>query len=122
MSTRKWIALFSALFVLSLPGAWWVLHTRSEQSIAVVSVSGTEIRRIDLSKVHTPYTFTVAGKNGENTISVAPGSIAIVDATCPDKLCVKHGPLKNAYSPIVCLPNKVTVTFANDTGFDAVSQ
>lgn len=123
MTNRKWIFIFLSILLLSLVGMYAVRIFPSTQAIAVVQVSGKEVRRIDLSAVTEPYTFEVMGKDGRNTISVAPGSISVIDADCPDRLCVKHGPLKNRFSPIVCLPNELTVTLEQKSGkIDAVSR
>ena len=123
MSTRKWVISFVIVCILSLAGMLAVRTASTAHSVAVVTVSGKEVLRIDLSRVTSPYTFEVNGKNGKNTVSVSPGRIAITDADCPDRLCVKHGPLRNSYSPIVCLPNRVVITFADERDeVDAVSQ
>ena len=123
MSDRKWVLIFLMIAVFSLLGMLAVTFLPSDHHTAVVSVNGKEIKRIDLSQVTESYTFTVKGTSGENTVSVAPGSIQITHATCPDQKCVKHGPLKNSYSPIVCLPNKVTITYLNDhDSIDGVSR
>ena len=51
--------------------------------------------------------FTVYADGGYNLISIRGGKVAVVDADCPDKLCVNVG-----YSdslPIVCLPHRLEV-------------
>lgn len=54
--------------------------------------------------------FTVTGANGcVNEVEVRPGSIGIVSADCPDKLCVHQGFISNSGLPIVCLPNRLVI-------------
>ena len=55
-------------------------------------------------------TFTVTGENGcVNEIEVRPGSIAIISADCPDKLCVHQGFISDSRLPITCLPNRLVI-------------
>lgn len=48
-----------------------------------------------------------------NTIQINGGKIGVVEADCPDKLCVKAGFINGAI-PIVCLPNRVEVRIVSD--------
>ena len=124
MSTKKWIILFLILLILSSVAAFGVHQYRESGLVAVIRVDDKEVRRIDLSKVDAPYTFTIEGEDGWNEISVAHNKIEVTDASCPDKLCVKHGTLKSRYSPIVCLPHHLVITFSDETttSVDAISQ
>ena len=44
-------------------------------------------------------------------------------ASCPDQVCVKHGALREGGTPIVCLPNRITIDWLEtaDGGADAVT-
>ena len=46
---------------------------------------------------------------GKNEIELRPGSIGIVSADCPDKLCVRQGFISDARLPITCLPNRLVI-------------
>ena len=35
----------------------------------------------------------------------------VTDAGCPDKICVNHGELRTEMLPIVCLPNRLIITY-----------
>ncbi|MDE6103825.1 MAG: NusG domain II-containing protein, partial [Oscillospiraceae bacterium] len=45
--------------------------------------------------------------------------ISVINAECPDQTCVKMGELKSSAAPIVCLPNKLVVKFAEIDEIDA---
>ena len=71
---------------------------------------GQLIRSIPLDDVTEPCTFTVTGENGcTNEIEVRPGSIGILSASCPDKLCVRQGFISSTLLPITCLPNRLVI-------------
>lgn len=49
-------------------------------------------------------------KGGTNHLVIKDGEVSITEASCPDKICVQQGIIKETGQTIVCLPNKVTVT------------
>lgn len=73
------------------------------------------IDTIDLSNVEEPYTITIEGSNNcYNTIEVRNGSIGIIDASCPDKLCKNMGFISTSSLPVTCLPNHLVIKLSND--------
>lgn len=49
-------------------------------------------------------------KGGTNHLIIKDGGASITEASCPDKVCVHQGIVKEAGQSLVCLPNKVIVT------------
>ncbi len=66
---------------------------------------------------------TVEGRGGPVRFEVEDGLIRVVDATCPDGVCVRSGVLA-AGAPIVCAPNGVFARMADGRGgdLDAISR
>ncbi|WP_302485998.1 NusG domain II-containing protein [uncultured Megamonas sp.] len=50
----------------------------------------------------------------KNIIQIKDKKISIIEADCPDKICVNMGILKSAFIPIVCLPNHLVIQYVND--------
>lgn len=81
-----------------------------EVTIADIYHNGSLLQTISLTDIKENYVFTVTGENGAtNEIEVHPGSIGIISASCPDKLCVHQGFITNSQLPITCLPNRVVI-------------
>ena len=54
--------------------------------------------------------------------AVQDGEIYMESAECPDQICVEHGPLRPGGTPIVCLPNRLSIQWIErDAAVDAVS-
>lgn len=79
-----------------------------EKHTAEITVDGKVIRTIDLSTAPDE-TFTVESGYGTNVVCIKDGEIFVSEASCPDKICINHGPLKSEYLPIICLPNKFVI-------------
>lgn len=78
--------------------------------IADIYQDGKLLTSIPLDQVQESYRFTVTGaEQCFNEIEVRPGSIGIVNASCPDKLCIHQGFVDDSALPVVCLPNKLVI-------------
>lgn len=106
------------LACLTLASLLWILviepyHKIPEPDsvrIAEIYQDGHLLQSIRLDEVSTPYTFTVTGSGDRsNEISVRQGSIGILSASCPDKLCVHQGYIDSSLLPITCLPNHLVI-------------
>ena len=111
MKTKTWIILFAvsavACILLSLP-----LFLQKPARYARITSKGQVVRTVDLS---VDQEFTVDGKN---TITVENGKIAVTWADCPDHYCMKRGFCEGG-TDIVCLPNRLVITFLEDQQLDA---
>ena len=83
---------------------------RGEGMVAVVSVNGEVLERIDLSKVREAYDLDVATDFGRNIVHVEPGAISVTHADCPDQICVMQGRLSSSGIPIICMPNRLVIS------------
>jgi len=65
----------------------------------------------------------VSDHGGYNVVRIQDGQVSVTEASCPDQVCVRHGPTKQTADPIVCLPNRleVKVIYERDGGLDGVT-
>lgn len=47
--------------------------------------------------------------NNHDTLLIKDGYADMIEADCPDKLCVKQNPISKSGESIICLPNKVVI-------------
>ena len=123
-STRFWIVVIAGGLLLSVSASAFVLFYHGAGNTVSVSHDGKVIKRINLDTVTSPYEFTVTGERGSNTVRVESGRICVVDASCPDHVCVNTGWISDGAIPIVCLPNKlvIQVDSATDARLDGSVQ
>lgn len=102
-------AIFFILCIISL--CFILLPAQREGSyIADIYQEGELLTSIPLAEVQEVYTFTITGTDGcQNRIEVRPGSIGIIFADCPDKLCVHQGFISDSRLPLTCLPNRLVI-------------
>ncbi len=108
------LSLAAILFPRQNPGGY----------VADIYQDGTLIASIPLEQVQEPYVLTVTGENGcINEIEVRPGSIGMLSADCPDRLCVRQGFISHYGLPVTCLPNRVVISLrpADDKAPESVT-
>jgi heptaprenyl diphosphate synthase len=73
---------------------------------ALVQVDGHPVRTISLLEDRR---ITVKGTLGYVTIETHGGMVRVVDADCPNRICVRTGWRRNVGDAIVCVPNKLVI-------------
>lgn len=106
------IILIGVLAALSL-AAYGIIALFSvngtKDAEAVVLIDGEEYGRYPLNEDITKKIVSTDGDSDYNILEIRDGKAEITEATCPDKICVKHRPVDKQGESLVCLPNKVVV-------------
>lgn len=80
----------------------------STGSYVKIERDGEVIQELPLDE-DTVYNIETGGKI-TNVVQIKDGFADVIDADCPDKICVNHKRINKSGESIVCLPNKVVVT------------
>ena len=102
--TRNDLILTAGLMILSLVPC--LLSLVPEKNFAVVKVDGIVVRELDLTEEKI---FAVEAGSGKNILEVKGGAVRVVEADCPDKICVRRGAIKNLGETIACVPHKILI-------------
>lgn len=122
---KRKILLSLLLLILLLFSVGSILYKKatagSSPGIANIYQDGILIKSIPLEE-NSSATFTVEGEGGAfNQIEVADGKISVIEASCPDQICVKQGAIQNDLIPITCLPNHLVICIEEETTTDIVA-
>lgn len=80
---------------------------KTEGSKVLITIDGKEYKTFYL-KEDTVY--NIQHEDGQwNTLEIRDGAVKMLDASCPDKLCVKHKKIQYDNESITCLPNRVVL-------------
>ena len=107
--TRNDLILIAVLLIFSLMPL--AVAFDSEKKIAVVKVDGVIVRELDLMQEKT---FVIESELGRNFIALHGGEVSVVEADCPDKICLRRGAIKNVGETIACVPHKLLIEIAGD--------
>ncbi len=109
-----WIVIFAVIAAIC---AVFALFYKRPGDTAQILRNGEVIETIALTGIEEPYEFTVEGwSGGTNTVRVENGRIAIIDADCPDKVCVDTGYISDGSRTIVCMPHRISVRIVGADG------
>ncbi len=104
------ITVAVTIFLISMVLSIWLLKPSDNQLVEIVS-DGEVLYIIDLSK-EKDMEFTIEYNGSSNTIQIENGEIWVREAKCPDQTCVNMGKLYSESMPIICLPNRLIIRFA----------
>lgn len=117
-STKALAICFSVAAIAAAAGIVYLNNSADESKFACIYENGELVHKINLSNVSKPYSITIGG----NVVLVEKGQISMMEADCPDGLCIKQGAISGSARPIVCLPNNIVIKLTDDENdVDAVA-
>ncbi|MBE6876683.1 MAG: NusG domain II-containing protein [Ruminococcus sp.] len=109
------ILLILTVLILILCIIWTVSAFRKPESRKVLIIQDNQIiQEISLDSAENQEFKILSADGGWNLIRIENHEICISDADCPDQTCVKTGVLRSENLPVVCLPHKLIIRFAEE--------
>ena len=116
MKKNDWLLAAGITGLALMILAFQILTGKTEHAQVIVSIDGNPYGTYDLN---TDQTVNI---NKSNQIRIQDRTVRMTEADCPDQICVEHGPLRPGGTPIVCLPNRLSIQWIErDAAVDAVS-
>lgn len=105
-------AVFAVSLMLSVR-----FFRKSPYTLVEIVQDGTVIRTVDLSAAPDE-TIRIERRDGQsyNLVRIENGEIFVQEAGCPDQTCVHMGKLHSDALPIICVPNRLIIRFAEEDG------
>ena len=101
--TRNDFILIAVLIIFSLMP---LINFDSGKKFALIKIDGEIVHKLDLSEEKI---FTLETSGGKNIVEIKNGAVAVIEADCPDKICVRRGAIKNVGEVIACVPHKILI-------------
>lgn len=95
--------------IVAIIGLGITLITTSDADNKVVSITVDQKPYMTLP-LNKDTTVAVTTNYGSNTIEVKDGSVRVISADCPDKICVHTKAARKVGEIIVCLPHRLIIT------------
>ena len=100
----------------------WLLQDTSENlhngnMYAEITVDGKLYKQVEITEEEQ--IIEVKTDDGYNTLKVHNNGIEMIDADCPDKVCLGFGFVTHKGDTIVCLPHRVLVELKSEAGGEA---
>ena len=117
MKKNDWILVAVILVLAGIGFFIYISLGRQSAGIVKVTVDGELFGTYSLEK---EYEIKI---NNTNHLMIKDGQADMVEANCPDQICVNHQKISKNKETIVCLPNKVIVEIVGgeDTELDVVA-
>lgn len=87
------------------------------------TVNGKEIVRFKMNESFETRQYPIRTQYGFNLLEISNKGVRVLEASCPDKLDVKQGYIKNVGEQIICLPNRLIVSiYSEKSELDFISR
>lgn len=110
---KKWDKIIIAiLLVLSfLPYVFFKSFAIGDynNTYAEITIGGKLYKKIPLTGHKGKTEYVIETPYGNNVVLVEDETIAVIDADCPDKICIEPGKVHKHGSSLVCLPHKLYI-------------
>lgn len=116
MKTKLWIGILAGVVAVCAALSLWLLRPTRAVAVEVWS-EGKLLQTLSLTDAQT---VTVETATGKNIVTVRDGKVAVTEADCPDRYCMKRGWCSGG-AQIVCLPNRLVLKFVGETPVDGVA-
>ncbi len=103
---KKELIFVLLLFVAAALFYGVTAYQKKASDVAAISIDGTLWKEVSLSEDGT---YTIETPQGYNIVQIQKHTAAVIEADCPDQLCVQQKSIKQPHEMIVCLPHKVVV-------------
>ena len=108
--------LILTIFILSIFSYGFIYLSGGEERGRYISlqVNGEEVKRLTFTSSEEPYVYRLETEHGLNVVEVVGNKVHLIEADCPDKLCIKQGFIEKTGEVIVCIPNKMVLEIKSD--------
>lgn len=118
MKKNDWMLLIIVVVVsVMIFGMRFMLKDQGKAYVTV-RIRGEVEETYELSKDRV-----IEVNHGTNVIEIKNGEVDMIEADCPDQLCVHQKAISSNNESIICLPNRVVVqiTSYDEAEYDAVA-
>ncbi len=84
-------------------------QTASSPRYAVIMVQGKRVALLELSQGKARQMLRLQGEIGPATVEVDGSRIRMLDAPCPDGICIRRGWIEKPGDSIICIPNEIHI-------------
>jgi len=95
---------------------FFLYNCKESGEYVLVYLNGNQIGKYSLN-IDDQYSLN----EGSNILVIKDHKAYIIEANCPDKLCVKQGKVSKSGQCLTCLPNKITIKIIGNKGVDLIS-
>ncbi len=104
---KKEFIVWGIIFAIIVVAFVGIKLVQTQGDLVVISVGNEVIQTLSLEQEQT---VQIEGEN-ENWVKlqIKDGSADVIEASCPDQICVNHYAISKEGEPIVCLPAKIVI-------------
>jgi len=113
----RWLILCLALITCL---SWFIVIRKPDEKGASIKITYPQGELV--LPIQNDTTLAIPGFMGLTAIEIKGSNVNITNASCPDKICQKMGPIPQKGQFIICIPNGIIIQLLSEEAqFDAIS-
>ena len=121
---KKDILLILGILVV-ITACYWIINVINSKNAGNIEIY-VDNKLYKTVSINAKEEFKIENRGGYNIVKIHDKGVEIVDASCPDKVCVHTGFINKPSQSIVCIPNRVSIKIntneKNDNQEDIISK
>jgi hypothetical protein len=118
---QKLLLVLLLIGLLTFVWSKFYTHPQVSPSQVVIKVEGEIVKNLTLQEDAPLQRFTIKGKRGQAIVETKGQKVRMLEAPCPDQICVKQGWIESSRQTIVCVPNEVVIYIDEEASVDATT-
>ncbi len=113
------VILIISIVIFSAAAYVLIINTRTEGNTVDVVVDGETVAEFPLDE---DITYEIPNEYGSNVLVIENGEAYMIEADCPDQICVEHAGISKSGETIICLPHRIVIRVngSDEAGVDGV--
>lgn len=107
MKKKEIIIITVIVIIVIVPIFLMNSHTSNQKNVQI-SVDNEPYKDIIFDEA-TKESYTIETNTGYNTILIEDGTVKVIEADCPNQVCVHTQAISEVGEMIVCLPHKLVI-------------
>jgi hypothetical protein len=87
----------------------------------VIKVKGEIIKTLTLREGEPLQRLVIEGKRGQAIVETKGLKVRMLEAPCPDQICVKQGWIDRPRQTIICVPNEIVIYIDAEASLDGIT-
>jgi hypothetical protein len=96
-------------------------HPQTQSNQVVIKVKGEIIKTLTLREGEPLQRLMIEGKRGQAIVETKGLKVRMLEAPCPDQICVKQGWIDRPRQTIICVPNEIIIYINAEAFLDGIT-
>ncbi|HHY06456.1 MAG TPA: NusG domain II-containing protein [Clostridia bacterium] len=107
--------------LLALAGHRFYFQSQTQSNQVIIKAKGEVVQTLTLRAGEPLQRLTIEGKKGQAIVETKGLKVRMLEAPCPDQICVQQGWIDSPRQTIICVPNEIVIYIDAEASLDGIT-